>query len=50
MIQPHLEGGTKLSWEAKGRRDLGGRVEGKGKREWDQVWGMTGEKAREPGE
>jgi hypothetical protein len=31
MLQSHLQGGTKHSWEAAGGRRLGRRGEGKGK-------------------
>jgi hypothetical protein len=51
MLQSHLEGGRKYSWEAKGERDLSrrGTVEVKG---WgqDQVWEETEEKSRGPRE
>ena len=51
MFQSHLEGGRKLSLEAKGERDLGGRGSGEKKNGGqDQVLGETGDMSRKPGE
>jgi hypothetical protein len=41
MLQSHLEGGTKYSWETEGKGDLNGRVGMGGKRD------KIGEKLRE---
>lgn len=50
MLQSHLEGGTKQSWEAEGGKDLGGRGNGTGKLGRIRYWRETGKRHRGPGE